>query len=139
MKSQTTLFFLEVTPKSDIQLWMRYLHILHIFKAYYILEQECKPDCDTMVPSQNLLVIVLLSIISTSCQHNNTIRSRSGQCMKGEAKSICLPNDYVKVSFAGLCCCLTILSIFCWILQCFTIILWDAEQGNQLILHLCKY
>ena len=89
-------FFLEVTPKSDIQLWMRYLHILHIFKAYYILEQECKPDCDTMVPSQNLLVIVLLSIISTS----------SGKCMKGEAKSICLPNNYVKVSFAGLCCCL---------------------------------
>ena len=47
------------------------------------------------INSQRQLVIFLLSIISSAGQHN--LSHNHTLCMKGEAKSICLPNDYVKV------------------------------------------
>ena len=57
---------------------------------------------DATVLLQVSLIIFSISIISSSNpqrpHYNLSTSSSRGLCMKGEAKSICLPPDYVKVS-----------------------------------------
>ena len=45
---------------------------------------------------QKQLFVTLISIISATVQQTWTGK----QCMKGEAKAICLPQDYVKVKYS---------------------------------------
>ena len=74
-----------------------YYLILKLFTSHFQMKYF-----DATILLQVSLIIFSISIISSSNpqrpHYNLSTSSSRGLCMKGEAKSICLPPDYVKVS-----------------------------------------